>query len=182
MLTDGKLIFAEDTMYTMEDTNLMEVWNNYCENAGEEYTIHVNSEESVHELLNDLTPQQILLMGKYTDYDECDEYVTFDGEEITSADTVSSLIDEKDHMDFLQYLIENEITDDALLQGFIEYFFDNTSHDFEDSDSDICVEDYLEKLDNDIYEWIRTEDWDSIVEDVDNEIDEDCDDDEDDEI
>lgn len=134
--------------------------------------VYENIEESIEDMLSNLSKQEILNLGRYSSYSNWDEYVCYDGEVINTSDEVRYLID-SDNSDFQWYVIKNETTDQSLMDAFANAFLDNTTLDEEDADF-VDVEDSIMKLYDyaDVYDVLRNENWDDMIEEIDNLINE----------
>lgn len=160
-----KALFVEGLIYTYENDDLMRVWNAFCVCDGLEIKVYDNTDENIEDMLSNLSRQEILTLGKYSNYNDWDDYVLYDGEEINSANEVRYLINE-DNEDFKEYLINNEVTEQGLLSAFSDAYLDNSSLD-EEVVEVADIEIYLKKLYDDIYEALREDDWEDIIDEID---------------
>lgn len=166
----GSMIFATDKIYSMNNYQLMSLWNEYCNKNDRKDLIHYNTPETVNNILSGLTPYEIFLIGQESDsYNDCDDFVQYkkDNNELYSADEVRYMIDDYENKEFLQIIIDNT-SDDELVEGFVEYFLDNTS--LEDDLSLTCIEYYLRKLYDDFYKSLKSEDWMNVTKQLDKMI------------
>ena len=111
------------------------------------------------------------LSAKIVPYDESDEFVQYkkNENELYSADEVRHLIDYYDNEDFLQIILDNA-SDDELIEGFVEYFLENTSLEDDDDLSLPYIEYHLRKLYKDFYKSLKSEDWMNITKQIDKMI------------
>ena len=168
----GSMNFATDMIYSMDNDKLMSLWNEYCNKNGRKDSIHYNTSESVNKILSSLTPYETVLLGQDSySYDESDEFVQYkkNENELYSEDEVRHLIDYYDNEDFLQIILDNA-SDDELIEGFVEYFLENTSLEDDDDLSLPYIEYHLRKLYKDFYKSLKSEDWMNITKQIDKMI------------
>ena len=168
----GSMNFATDMIYSMDNGKLMSLWNEYFNKNGRKDSIHYNTSESVNKILSGLTPYETVLLGQGSySYDESDEFVQYkkNENELYSADEVRHLIDYYDNEDFLQIILDNS-SDDELIEGFVEYFLENTSLEDDDDLSLPYIEYHLRKLYDDFYKSLKSEDWMNITKQIDKMI------------
>lgn len=168
----GSMNFATDRIYSMDNDKLMNLWNEYCNKNGRKDSIHYNTPESVNKILSGLTPYESVMIGQGSySYDDSDEFVQYrkNENELYSADEVRYLIDDYKNEDFLQIILNNT-SDDELIEGFVEYFLENTSLADDDDLSLPYIEYHLRKLYDDFYKSLKSEDWMNITKQIDKMI------------
>lgn len=168
----GSMNFATDRIYSMDNDKLMSLWNEYCNKNGRKDSIHYNTSESVNKILSGLTPYESVMIGQGSySYDDSDEFVQYrkNENELYSADEVRYLIDDYKNEDFLQIILNNT-SDDELIEGFVEYFLENTSLEEDDDLSLPYIEYHLRKLYDDFYKSLKYEDWMNITKQIDKMI------------
>lgn len=168
----GSMNFATDSIYSMDNDKLMSLWNEYCNKNGRKDSIHYNTSESVNKILSGLTPYESVMIGQGSySYDDSEEFVQYrkNENELYSADEVRYLIDDYENEDFLQIILNNT-SDDELIEGFVEYFFENTSLVVDDDLSLPYIEYHLRKLYDDFYKSLKSEDWMNITKQIDKMI------------
>lgn len=168
----GSMNFATDRIYSMDNDKLMSLWNEYCNKNDRKDSIHYNTSESVNKILSGLTPYESVMIGQGSySYDDSDEFVQYrkNENELYSADEVRYLIDDYENEDFLQIILNNT-SDDELIEGFVEYFLENTSLEEDDDLSLPYIEYHLRKLYDDFYKSLKSEDWMNITKQIDKMI------------
>lgn len=168
----GSMNFATDRIYLMGNDKLMSLWNEYCNNNGRKDTIHYNNSKSVNKILSGLTPYETVMIGQGSySYNDTDEFVQYrkDENELYSADEVRYLIDDYENEEFLQIILDNA-SNDELIEGFVEYFLENTSLKYDDDLSLPYIEYHLRKLYDDFYKSLKSEDWMNITKQIDKMI------------
>lgn len=149
----------KNVLQDMTNSQLLNLWNTYCNNYNMDDYIYENDEEELQYMFSSI--DEALRAACYGSYNYTDPYVKFNAygnlQSLTDMD-VKCEIDFDTLVDYLmEHGDEDEVFDDAdketLMENFIEFYEETTGKEF-DEDKISVVDDLI------------STDWESIIADI----------------